>query len=126
MDGCKLWVLAHVFKCEHILYLVNLEDICIFSHLIMRSWLGILVGVLSPRYLFKRMQYFQNEFEFFTNLNPYVSPVVKPGSWFVKYMNKNTYERMVFGKILKKDTSQDWSWTALSIYLSTEITEVFR
>ena len=70
MGHCRLWVLAHAFKCEHILYLLNLKDICIFSHLIMHSWLGIPVRVLSPGYLFMEMQYFQKEFEFFTNLQP--------------------------------------------------------
>ena len=35
MDHSKQRVLAHAFKCEHILYLSNLKDIYLFSNLIM-------------------------------------------------------------------------------------------
>ena len=35
------------------------------------------------------MQYFQAEFEFFTNLNPNVPPMEKPGSLYAKNVKKH-------------------------------------
>ena len=104
MNHCKLWVLAYVFKCEHILYLLNLKDICIFSHLILCSQLGIPVRVLSPGCLFREIQYFQKEFKFFTNLKPTVTLMKELGSWFAKYVRKKQLSK---SDILKKDKSQD-------------------
>ena len=117
MDHCKLWLLAHVFKCEHIFNLLNLKDICMFSHLIMCSWLGIPVRVLRPGQLFREMQYFQKDIELFTNLTKifclWRNQVLELENIWKKYLWKSD--------ILRKDTSQDWSWTALSMFLSIEI-----
>ena len=103
----KFLVLAYSFKPRHILYLLNLKDICVLSHLIIRSWLDIHVRILLPGHLFMEMQYFQAEFEFFTNLNPNVPPMEKPGS--------------LYAKNVKKLKLKDWNWTALSLLLSNEI-----
>ena len=46
----------------------------------MRSSLGMLVRILSQGQLFREMQYFQVEFEFFTNHNPNSPSMEKPGS----------------------------------------------
>ena len=117
MDHCKLWLLAHAFKCEHIFYLLNLKDICMFSHLIMCSWLGIPVRVLRPGQLFREMQYFEKDIELFTNLTKrfrlWRNQVLELENIWKKYLWKSD--------ILRKDTSQDWSWTALSMFLSIEI-----
>ena len=54
------------------------------------------------------MQYIQKEIEFFTNLNPNVLPMEKPGSRFAKYVKKTPVEEWHFQKKYKSRLKLDY------------------
>ena len=118
MDHCKLWVLAHAFKCELILYLLNLKFICIFSQFIMRSWLDISV---KPREFIWGNAVFPEGISIFHQSQPEYSTYGKTRYLVCKICEKKHLWKSDF---LRKDKSHDRSWTALSMLLSTEIINI--
>ena len=91
---------AHTFKYEHILYFLILRNICISCHLIMCSWLSILIRVLNPgTYSVYEIQYTGKCSIYRRNLNfspistSNVPPFEKSSRWFAKYVKKHLWNR---------------------------------